>query len=322
MSAPAPPNALSAEELQVSFPSGATRLTIIEGLDLTIREGEAVALVGESGCGKSVTARAIAGLLPSTAEVNGDVTVNGVRLDALSPARLRATRGREIGFIFQDPMSALNPLFTAGEQIAERLRWHGDLGRRAAWARAVGLMREVGISAPEERAHAYPHQLSGGMRQRVVIAIALACDPRLLIADEPTTALDVTTQAQIMALIAEQRRVRQMALLLITHDLALVAQAVGRALVMYAGQIVEQIEVTRLFTAPRHPYTRALLKALPSGRVGAPLEGIPGVVPTPSNYPTGCRFAPRCAYADEACRAAPIPIRNGARCLKPLSPPC
>ncbi|MBU0550493.1 ABC transporter ATP-binding protein [Myxococcota bacterium] len=312
---------LTVEGLQVGFGDGASRQRIIDGLDLRIEDGEAVALVGESGCGKSLTARAIAGLLPPHAWTEGRVVLGGLDLNTLPPARLRALRGEEIGFIFQDPISALNPLFTVGEQIAERLRWHGGLGRRAAWARAVALMEEVGIPDAAARARVYPHQLSGGMRQRIVIAIAIACDPSLLIADEPTTALDVTTQAQIMALIAASQRARRMALLLITHDLALVAQAVDRVLVMYAGQIVEALDVEALYgesgAGAKHPYTRALLCASPSGVPGAPLKGIPGAVVTPARYPVGCRFADRCRWADDDCRRAPIPLVDGVRCEAP-----
>ncbi|MCB9534813.1 MAG: ABC transporter ATP-binding protein [Myxococcales bacterium] len=325
-----PPTVLQVAGLGVSFETPEGPLRVVEDVGLHIDAGEAVALVGESGCGKSVTARALLRLLPTPpARVVGDaLRIGDADVLTLDTAALRRLRGRAVGFVFQDPMSALNPVYPVGEQIAERLRRHRGMGRAAARARAVELLGQVGIPAPADRARAYPHQLSGGMRQRVVIAIALACDPALLIADEPTTALDVTIQAQLMALLAAQRRARDMALLLITHDLGLVAQWVDRVVVMYAGQVVEQATVDDLFAAPRHPYTRGLLRAVPGATPPGPdgrLWAIPGAVPPPRAFPASCRFADRCPRAQSDCRAAPVPLVDGVRCLhphlEPLAPP-
>ncbi len=317
---PAP--VLQVAGLGVSFETPEGPLRVVEDVGLHIHAGEAVALVGESGCGKSVTARALLRLLPSPpARVVGDVLrIGGQDVLKLDARALRRLRGREVGFVFQDPMSALNPVYPVGEQIAERLRRHRGLSRAAARARAIELLGQVGIPAATDRARAYPHQLSGGMRQRVVIAIALACDPTLLIADEPTTALDVTIQAQLMALLARQRRAREMALLLITHDLGLVAQWVDRVVVMYAGQVVEQATVDDLFAAPRHPYTRGLLRAVPGATppgADGRLWAIPGAVPPPRAFPASCRFADRCPRVQPDCRAAPVPLADGVRCLHP-----
>ncbi len=308
--------------LGVSFETAEGPLPVVDEVALEVHAGEAVALVGESGCGKSVTARALLRLLPSPpARVVGDVLrIGGQDVLKLDARALRRLRGREVGFVFQDPMSALNPVYPVGEQIAERLRRHRGLSRAAARARAIELLGQVGIPAATDRARAYPHQLSGGMRQRVVIAIALACDPTLLIADEPTTALDVTIQAQLMALLARQRRAREMALLLITHDLGLVAQWVDRVVVMYAGQVVERATVDDLFAQPRHPYTRGLLRAVPGATPPGPdgrLWAIPGAVPPPRAFPTSCRFADRCPRVQPDCRAAPVPLVDDVRCLHP-----
>jgi oligopeptide/dipeptide ABC transporter ATP-binding protein len=302
---------------------------ITEDVSFTVGRGEAVALVGESGCGKSVTARAILRLLPTppaTIEA-GHVRLGGRDLLPLGERDLRAVRGREVGFVFQQPMSALNPVLTVGEQIAERLRRHRGLKRREALEKTTDLLRQVGIPDPARRAQAWPHQLSGGMCQRVMVAMALACDPALLIADEPTTALDVTIQAQILDLIRTQQRTRDMALLLITHDLALVAGAVDRIVVMYAGQVVEAGPVAAIFDRPRHPYTRGLLMSVPGATPPGPdgrLRSIHGVVPRPKDFPRGCRFAPRCDRATDACRQAPVPLTDGAtavRCLHPHDEP-
>jgi oligopeptide/dipeptide ABC transporter ATP-binding protein len=271
-----------------------------------IGRGEVVALVGESGSGKSVTSLAIMRLLAPPGRIaSGSVAFDGTPLHALDEAAMRRIRGARIGMIFQEPMSSLNPLLTVGEQVAEPLRVHRGLSREAAWARAGELLKLVEIPSPHERLRDWPHRFSGGMRQRVMIAIALACEPRLLIADEPTTALDVTIQGQILALLERLRRELGLAVLLITHDLGVVAQAADRALVMYAGRLVERAPVEALFARPAHPYTRALLASVPS--LDARLERlhtIDGQVPPLGALPPGCRFAPRCAHRLPACEAA------------------
>jgi oligopeptide/dipeptide ABC transporter ATP-binding protein len=278
-------------------------------------------VVGESGSGKSLTALAVLGLVPQPAGriARGRVCFNGQELDQGAKARLR---GRDIAMIFQEPMSALNPVFSVGEQVAEGLRVHEKLSRRAALDRAEQLLRRVGIPEPRRRLAQYPHELSGGMRQRVMIAAALACRPRLLIADEPTTALDVTIQAQILALLAELQRETGMAVLLITHDLGVIAQVVRRVAVMYAGRVVETGPVARVFEAPAHPYTEALLRSIPALNTEATrLPAIPGTVPVPSAWPAGCRFHPRCAQAEAACTLALPELRaagagHDAACLR------
>ena len=315
------PPILQLRGLTVGFDGPEGVVTVIQGIDLQVAPGEAVALVGESGCGKSVTARSVLDLLPSPPAVRqaGQVIIDGVDLQHLSDRELQKVRGQQVGFIFQNPMSALNPVLTIGAQITERLRRHLGLSRKAAKARAIELLEQVGIADAPSRIKTWPHQLSGGMRQRVVIAIALACGPKLLIADEPTTALDVTIQAQIMRLLGELRRAQKMALLLITHDLGLVAQNVDRVVVMYAGQIVEQAPVRALFANPRHPYTRGLLAAVPGAHPGR-LRPIRGTVPPAKDFPTHCRFADRCDRATEACHADPVPLSEGphpVRCLHP-----
>ncbi|MFN3197318.1 MAG: ABC transporter ATP-binding protein [Bradymonadia bacterium] len=287
---------------------------------MQLAAGEALAIVGESGCGKSVTARSLLRLLPEPpARVRAErLSVAGVSVLDADARGLRALRGRSVGFVFQDPMSALNPAMTIGAQIVERLRRHRGMDRRAAKQEAASLLSQVGIPDAEGRLKAWPHQLSGGQRQRVVIAIALAADPALLIADEPTTALDVTVQAQILTLLDELRRARGMAVLLITHDLGVVAQGVDRVAVMYAGQVVEQGAVADLFAAPRHPYTAGLLQAVPGSRPGE-LYAIPGRVPAPRDFPAHCRFADRCDRAQSPCRAEQIELSDtGVRCLYPL----
>jgi len=314
---------LRVDGLSIGFETERGLVQVVDAVRFAVARGEAVALVGESGCGKSVTARSILGLLPSPpARVSGEVHFDEHELIGASQRVLRQVRGSRVGFVFQDPMTALNPVYRVGEQIAERLRRHGGLDRKAAARRAVELLAQVGIPAPAERARAWPHELSGGMRQRVVIAIALACDPDLLIADEPTTALDVTVQAQIMRLLRTAQRERRMGLLLITHDLGLVARYVDRVVVMYAGQVVEQAPVEALFDGARHPYTRGLLRAVPGAvapRADGRLWSIPGAVPAPADFPASCRFADRCPRVADDCRAAPIPMTEagsrGWRCL-------
>ncbi|MAU19728.1 MAG: peptide ABC transporter ATP-binding protein [Martelella sp.] len=278
----------------------------VDGVDLTISKGRIVGIVGESGSGKSVTGNAIMGLIdpPGRIEAGSEIVFNGRDLVKAGERELRGLRGREISMIFQEPMTSLNPVFTVGTQIVENLALHRKASRRAAHDRAVELMRLVGIPSPEKRFHSYPHELSGGMRQRVLIAMALTCDPSLLIADEPTTALDVTIQAQILDLIVKLRDQFGMAVMFITHDLGVVAEICDEVAVMYGGQIVEAGPVGQVLAAPGHPYTRALMACIP--RLGMDrsekLNSIPGIVPSPKAWPQGCRFANRCASVRERCR--------------------
>lgn len=287
---------LDVEGLHVSFFTERGEWRVVRDVSFRVNAGETVALVGESGCGKSVTALAIMGLLdPAGRVVQGDVRLSGQSLIALTEAERQRLRGRRIGMIFQEPMTSLNPVFTVGDQIAEVLVRHENLDVRATREETLRLLRRVGIPSPEQRIDQYPHELSGGMKQRVMIAMAIACKPDLLIADEPTTALDVTVQAQILRLLQDLQRDMGMAVLLITHNLGVVAHFAQRVVVMYAGQIAEQAETRRLFRSPLHPYTRALLRSLPRpGQGRAALESIRGTVPSPSEYPAGCRFCTRC----------------------------
>ncbi|QIA26339.1 ABC transporter ATP-binding protein [Thermaerobacter sp. PB12/4term] len=296
---------LEVRDLRTEFHAGGVRFAAVDGVSFTIHRGETVGLVGESGSGKSVTSLSILRLIPSPPGriTGGSILFEGRDLLRLGEAEMRRIRGNRIAMIFQEPMTSLNPVFTAGEQIAEALRWHRRLSRREAQARAVELLRLVGIPDPEVRARQYPHQMSGGMRQRVMIAMAVACDPQLLIADEPTTALDVTVQAQILDLMKDLRRRLGTAILLITHDLGVVADMADRVLVMYAGRIVEAAPVDDLFARPLHPYTEGLLASMPQlHRRAQRLHVIPGQVPSPARLPAGCRFHPRCPYAMDICR--------------------
>jgi oligopeptide/dipeptide ABC transporter ATP-binding protein len=280
----------------------------VDGVSFEIQPGQIMGLVGESGCGKSVTALSIMRLIDYPGEISaGSIFFEGKDLAKLDVQDMREIRGAEIAMIFQEPMTSLNPVHTVGAQIAEAVSLHLKLPHRQAWERAIEMLDLVGIPSPERRAHEYPHQLSGGMRQRVMIAIALSCNPKLLIADEPTTALDVTIQAQILDLLHDLQSRFQMSVLLITHDLGVVAEMCQEVAVMYAGQIVEQAEVHRLFRSPQMPYTEALLKSIPKfGMTQAQmLSTIRGVVPSPVNWPSGCRFAPRCDYRFEKCEALP-----------------
>lgn len=286
----------------------------VDGVSFSIGEGELLGLVGESGCGKSITALSIMRLISKPGKItNGSIKFKGEDLTAATDERLREIRGNDIAMIFQDPMTSLNPVFTVGEQIAEALRLHRKLDKKKAWEAAIQAMREVSIPSPERRVNDYPHQLSGGMRQRVMIAMALACDPDLLIADEPTTALDVTIQAQILELLNELRRSRKLAILLITHDLGVVAEVADRVCVMYTGKIVEESDVNQLFEDPKHPYTRGLLRSVPkltdAGTAKAvKLQTIEGTVPSPTDLPFGCHFAPRCEHRMEICTEGEIPL--------------
>src|SRR6185295_18119808 len=271
-------------------------------VDFYINKGETLGVVGESGCGKSVTALSIMRLIPTPPGriVEGSINYDGKNLLDLTPAQMRKIRGKEISMIFQEPMTSLNPVFTVGEQIAEVLRLHEGLNRRDAMDKTVEMLRLVHIPTPERRVRDYPHQFSGGMRQRVMIAMALSCSPKLLIADEPTTALDVTIQAQILDLLAEMKSRFGMAIMLITHAMGVVAETTQRVVVMYAGRVVEEATVERLFASPLHPYTQGLIRSIPridrDAGTRARLEAIGGVVPSLISPPPGCRFAPRCRF--------------------------
>jgi peptide/nickel transport system ATP-binding protein len=299
---------LEIENLQTHFrtPDGVNRA--VDGVSFTVEAGQTFAIVGESGCGKSVTANSILRLVPEPpGKIAGVIRLEGTDLLKLDDRAMRDIRGNDISMVFQEPMTSLNPVLAIGRQIGETLRLHQGLGRQAAEARAVELLGLVGIAEPRRRAGEYPHQLSGGMRQRVMIAIALACNPKLLIADEPTTALDVTIQAQILDLMADLKKRVGAAIILITHDLGVVAEIAERVMVMYAGRKVEEAPVAELFRQPRHPYTQGLLGALP--KLGSSLAGaetrlteIPGVVPDLKRRIAGCVFATRCAIATDLCR--------------------
>ncbi len=316
---------LAVRGLRASFPTRRGLVRAVDGLDFEIAGGEVLALLGESGSGKSVTSLALMGLLPPSARVEGEIRFQGRDLRAMEPAALRALRGETLAMVFQEPMSSLNPVLSVGRQVAEALVAHGRADRRAARTRTIELFGEVGLSDPARRYDAYPHELSGGMCQRVMIAMAIACDPALLIADEPATALDVTIQKQILALIEDLRRRRGTAVLLITHDLGVVAENADRVAVMYAGRIVETAPVRDLFEAPRHPYTRGLLDSMPDlDDEEAVLHAIPGQVPDLAALPPGCAFAARCPRASERCRAeAPAMEALGpgraAACWHPLA---
>jgi peptide/nickel transport system ATP-binding protein len=300
---------LEVRDLRISFPGPAgRRFHPVDGVTFGLARGETLALVGESGCGKSLTSLALLRLVPPPGRVDPGSVVRLGETDvlALEGDALRQIRGRRIGMIFQDPMTSLNPVFTVGDQIAEGVRAHLPVSRREARERARALLQEVGIPDPSGRLQAYPHQLSGGMRQRVMIAIALAAEPEILVADEPTTALDVTVQAQILELLEELRLARGMAVLLITHDLGIVAGRADRVAVMYAGQIVEEAPTAELFARPSHPYTQGLFASVP--RITGPrarLTPIGGTVPPPTAWPSGCRFRPRCPQAFDKSELAP-----------------
>jgi len=288
---------LRVEGLCTVFQSDEGLVRAVDGVSWSVPAGRTVALVGESGCGKTVSALSIMRLIPDPPGkiAAGRIVFEGRDLLGLTEKQMRAIRGNRIAMIFQEPMSSLNPVYTVGEQIVEAVELHQGLRGSAAWERAVEMLRRVGIAEPHQRAREYPHQMSGGMRQRVMIAMALACNPALLIADEPTTALDVTIQAQILDLLGELQAQTGMSILLITHDLGIVAQIAEQACVMYAGRIVERAGITALFEDPRHPYTRGLLRCVPRlSQAKQRLEVIPGSVPNPLAFPSGCRFHPRC----------------------------
>jgi peptide/nickel transport system ATP-binding protein len=312
------------ERLRVLFHGDDGRVThAVDSVDLSVAHGATLGLVGESGCGKSVTSLAIMGLLSKqSAEVSGAIRFDGFDLLETSDQTMRDLRGNRVAMIFQEPMTALNPSFTIGDQIIETILRHRGGSRLQARARAVALLRRVHIPSPEKRIDDYPHKLSGGMRQRVMIAMALACDPRLLIADEPTTALDVTLQAQILDLMRELKAESRAAIILITHDLGVVAEVCDEVAVMYAGEIVERADVAELFAAPQHPYTVGLLGSIPRlDRRASHLATIEGMVPNMTRPPDGCRFAARCPFAETACTKAPPQLRelmpgHWSRCLR------
>jgi oligopeptide/dipeptide ABC transporter ATP-binding protein len=297
---------LNVQNLSVRFRLGRQSFNAVDHASFALDEGRTLAVVGESGCGKTSGALALLRLTPSEAQIQADsITLRGRELTRLTEREMCAVRGKDMAMVFQEPLTALNPVYTVGEQIAEGLRLHEKLGRTAAWERAVEAMHEVGIPEPRQRAREYPHQLSGGLRQRVTIAQAIACRPALLIADEPTTALDVSLQAQIIDLLLKLQADLRLSILLITHDLGVVAEMAHHVAVMYAGQIVEQAEVKSLFARPLHPYTRGLLQSVP-GLDAAPgerrLHSLEGNVPDLARLPPGCRFAPRCPYAIDPCK--------------------
>ncbi|CAH2604527.1 murein tripeptide ABC transporter/oligopeptide ABC transporter ATP binding subunit OppD [Rhodovastum atsumiense] len=309
------------EDLRTEFRIGGTWRAAVDGVSLSLRRGETLALVGESGCGKSMTSLSIMGLVPRPAGriAGGRIVLEGRDIVPLPEHALEQLRGDRMAMIFQEPMTSLNPVMTIGEQVAEPLRLHRGLSRAEAARRALAVLEEVKIPSAARRYHEYPHQFSGGMRQRVMIAVALACEPALLLADEPTTALDVTIQAQVLGLLADLKARHGMAMLFITHNLGVVAQIADRVAVMYAGQIVEEAPVLEIFAAPRHPYTRALFAAIPRMDLDAQeLAAIPGRVPPLDAMPQGCRFAPRCPLARAGCEAPqallPAGPEHRARC--------
>ncbi len=300
---------LRVNDLKTYFDTEGGVVRAVDGISFMVETGKTLGIVGESGCGKSMTAYSILGLIPQPPGriAGGEVFFEDTDLLKLSPRQIRGIRGNDIAMIFQEPMTSLNPVFTVGEQIAEAIRLHLGANRKAAWRRAVELLDLVDIPLPEERAGSYPHELSGGMRQRAMIAMAISCDPKLLIADEPTTALDVTIQAQILDVLRRLQEELGMGLMLITHDLGIVAEMAHEVLVMYAGQVVEQADVNTLFGSPAHPYTRGLLASVPTMSSGTgELSTIEGTVPDPVNFPSGCRFAPRCDFAVDSCRQQQI----------------
>jgi peptide/nickel transport system ATP-binding protein len=305
---------LTVNGLRVQFATANGWLTVVDDVGFSVGPGETVGLVGESGCGKTVSALAVMGLLPQRGAriESGSVTFGGEELTKLSNSQMRRIRGNEISMIFQEPMTSLNPAFTVGNQIAEAVRLHNDVSRRKAWNRAIEMLDLVGIPDARRRVHDYPHLFSGGMRQRAMIAMALACRPKVLIADEPTTALDVTIQAQVLDLMRSLQESLGMAMLFVTHDLGVVADICDRVVVMYAGQVVEQAPVNDLFARPNHPYTEGLLASMPQAvALASRLHVIPGEVPSPDRLPTGCRFHPRCEFAQDQCKEGPVALGEG-----------
>jgi peptide/nickel transport system ATP-binding protein len=297
---------LEVEQLRTRFRTENGVVNVVDGVDFSIRAGETLGVVGESGCGKSVTSLSIMRLLPPNGKAEGTIRFNGTNLLELSEKEMQAVRGNEISMIFQEPMTSLNPLHTVGRQIEEAILLHWKVSKAQAKERAIAMLKAVGMPRAEEIYGEYPHQLSGGMRQRVMIAMAMACDPKLIIADEPTTALDVTIQAQILDLMRELKEKTGTSIMLITHDLGVVAEMCDRVIVMYAGQVVEETDVETLFEQPKHPYTIGLMRSIPElDEEREYLDTIPGAVPLPNQMPKGCRFAPRCAQAMPICHEQP-----------------
>ncbi|WP_374702514.1 ABC transporter ATP-binding protein [Bacillus sp. M6-12] len=302
--------------LRTSFLTDEGEIPVVNSIDFHIKPGEVLGIVGESGCGKSVTSLSLMGLVPSPAgKVEGEILFNGDNLARASESKMRKIRGNEIAMIFQEPMTSLNPVFTIGEQLTEALRIHRNWNKRTALSRAIEMLKQVGLARAEELVKEYPHQLSGGMRQRVMIAMAMICEPKLLIADEPTTALDVTIQAQILELMKKLNKETDTAIMLITHDLGVVAEMCQRVVVMYAGKIVEEGDVQSIFRNPKHPYTVGLIQSVPDMRVKKErLYSIPGNVPKPGTIQLGCHFAPRCSHAMARCLSETpslTPFENG-----------
>jgi dipeptide transport system ATP-binding protein len=310
---------LEIENLSVEFATTRGAFRAVDHVSISVDTGEVLAIVGESGSGKSVSMLAVMGLLPWTAKVTANrINFDGSDLLNISPDQRRKITGKDMAMIFQEPMTSLNPCFTVGFQLMEAMKTHLDLDKKQRHNRAIELLEEVGIPAPETRLSSFPHQLSGGMSQRVMIAMALSCRPKLLIADEPTTALDVTIQAQILDLLTNLQKQKGMGLVLITHSMGVVAETAERVSVQYAGQKVEEQSVAKLFAHPRHPYTAALLAALPERAKTKKLPSIPGVVPGQFDRPTGCLFSPRCALATDLCRTTKPTLSNGALCHYPI----
>ena len=316
---------VTVRDLSVEFATGHGWERVVNGVSFEVGRGETLGIVGESGSGKSVTCLAMTGLVPTPGGrvATGSVLLDGQELVGLDQRKLEDIRGDDVGMIFQEPMTSLNPAFTVGQQISEMVRRHRGVSKSAGMARAVEMLGRVGIPNAKQRANEYPYQFSGGMRQRVMIAMALACDPKLLIADEPTTALDVTIQAQVLDLLREMQAEFGMSLIFITHDLGVVADICDRVVVMYAGKLVETASIDDLYFRPAHPYTEGLLTAMPQigTRSGGRLASIPGSTPLPSQLPEGCAFHPRCPYAIDACKRGEIPLTQlgegrAARCVR------
>lgn len=302
---------LDVKNLRTFFSTEEGLAKAVDDVTFHVDRGETLGIVGESGCGKSVTALSVMRLIPNPPGeiVSGEITFDGIDVRALPEEKMRRIRGNEISMIFQEPMTSLNPVFTCGDQIMEAIRLHQKVDKTEAKKRAIEMLKLVGIPAPEQRVDEYPHQLSGGMRQRVMIAMALSCNPKLLIADEPTTALDVTVQAQILKLIAGLQKQFNMSVIIITHDLGVVAEVTKRVIVMYAGKIVEEGDIRTIFKSPKHPYTQGLLKSIPNPKKKVNrLAVIEGVVPVPTEFPEGCKFHPRCPVAEERCKHAEPPL--------------
>ena len=294
---------LEVKNLHVGFQNKKKFTTILNGIDFSVKKGETLCIVGESGCGKSLTSLSIMGLLPKTGSVSeGQILFDGQELTTKTQREMSKIRGNDISMIFQEPMTSLNPVHTVGKQISETILIHQKISKKQALIKAVDMLRLVGIPSPEQRVHTYPHELSGGMRQRVMIAMALACNPKLLIADEPTTALDVTIQAQILELMNKLKSELEMSIVMITHDLGVVSEVADKVLVMYAGKVVEYSDVKSLFNNPQHPYTKGLIESIPKlNEEQSELPIIPGAVPNPEDMPKGCRFATRCPHARSTC---------------------